>query len=299
MQQGIIVDRNKKADYSMPFAFPVRIYETDLAGKPLGVNNWHWHEEIQFCLVLSGSMQVIVQNKKYELQRGDGIFINTGCIHMTYSKSNPPAKYLCLNIHPQIFSFFHGSVMEQKYFLPFIQNTQFPAEVFSPACGWQKQILELEQRLSCILREERAGYELEAYVRILEMWKILVLHINISVRIPSEKKEIQREIKQILTYIHRNYDRRILLEELALEVHLSRESCCRIFKKTLNCTISEYIADYRIQKSMELLEQTDLSITQIAYDTGFSSGSYFIRKFKELLHITPAMYRKNKKQMQH
>ena len=258
MQQGIIVDRNKKADFSMPFAFPFRIYETDLAGKPLGVNNWHWHEEIQFCLVLSG-----------------------------------------LNIHPQIFSFFHGSVMEQKYFLPFIQNTQFPAEVFSPACGWQKQILELEQRLSCILREERAGYELEAYVRILEMWKILVLHINISVRIPSEKKEIQREIKQILTYIHRNYDRRILLEELALEVHLSRESCCRIFKKTLNCTISEYNADYRIQKSMELLEQTDLSITQIACDTGFFSGSYFIRKFKELLHITPAMYRKNKKQMQH
>ena len=119
----------------MPFAFPVRIYETDLAGKPLGVNNWHWHEEIQFCLVLSGSMQVIVQNKKYELQRGDGIFINTGCIHMTSSKSNPPAKYLCLNIHPQIFSFFSWKCYGTKIFSSIYSKYSISGRSIQP-CLW-------------------------------------------------------------------------------------------------------------------------------------------------------------------
>ncbi len=113
--QNIPIDKNRKADFSMPFHFPAKIYETDLGRKPFGTNAWHWHDELQFCIVTSGSLCVTVCQQKYELQSGEGIFINSGCIHMTMSRSKDPAQYLFLNIHPQMFSFFHGSAMEQTF----------------------------------------------------------------------------------------------------------------------------------------------------------------------------------------
>lgn len=295
MNEEIIVDQDQKADFSMPFSFPVRIYETDLEQKPFRVNNWHWHEELQFCAVVSGALQITVQNETYKLQTGDGIFINSGYIHMTKAEGEDPARYLCLNIHPHLFSFFHGSVMEQKYFLPYIRDEKFQAAPLFPSCLWQKEILKLERELWETLREKREGYELETYIHIMEMWKLLVLHIKPSGPAAADAPEKQKEIKQILQYIHKNFGRRILLEELAAEVHLSREGCCRLFKKMLNCTIFDYLMEYRIQKSMEFLEMTDFSVTRIAYDTGFSSVSYFIRRFGERLHMTPGEYRKSRK----
>lgn len=290
--QNIPIDKNRKADFSMPFHFPAKIYETDLGRKPFGTNAWHWHDELQFCIVTSGSLCVTVCQQKYELQSGEGIFINSGCIHMTMSRSKDPAQYLCLNIHPQMFSFFHGSAMEQKYFLPFLGNSSLPAVILRSSSFWQKEILLLERKLPRLFREQEKGYELEIYIILIQMWKLLVLHADLPAGVPSDGLEKQEEVKQILKYIHKNYGRRILLEELAGTVHLSREACCRLFRRALNCTIFDYIIEYRIRRSMELLEHTSLSVTQIAYNTGFSSTSYYIRTFRQRVHMTPGAYRR-------
>lgn len=292
MNGAIIVDENKKADFSMPYEFPIRVYQTDLREKAYGINTWHWHDEFQFCVVTSGCIYMTVLDKEYCIQTGEGIFINTGCIHMSRPKQNGPAQYLCLNIHPNILTFFHGSVMEQKYFQPFIQNKKIQAVVFKPCIDWQKQILALQFKISAYMREKNTGYELEVYIQVLQLWKLLILNTNVpdTTAAPSLK---YKEVKSIITYIHDNYDRHISLEEVAEQIHMSKSGCCRIFKKILNCTITDYLTEYRIQKSMELLENTDLSVTQTAYETGFSSVSYFIKKFRETVHMTPGEYRGN------
>lgn len=231
-----------------------------------------------------------VLNKEYSLQAGEGIFINTGCVHMSRSRENCPAQYLCLNIHPHMLSFFHGSVMEQKYFLPFIQNKKIQAVELRPASSWQKQILDLQFEISRLMKKKLKGYELEIYIQMLQLWKLLILNTDIpdTAAAPSPR---YGEVKKIITYIHENYDRHISLEEIAQQIHMSKGGCCRIFKKMLNCTISDYLTEYRLQKSIELLENTELSVTQIAYDTGFATVSYFIKRFREIKHMTPGDYR--------
>ncbi|MCY7597333.1 helix-turn-helix domain-containing protein, partial [Bacillus altitudinis] len=55
-----------------------------------------------------------------------------------------------------------------------------------------------------------------------------------------------------------------------------------------------YVNEYRIQQSLILLQKTDLNITEIAYQVGFSSTSYFISIFKRVKNTTPLSYRKSK-----
>ncbi|MDC7290288.1 helix-turn-helix domain-containing protein [Blautia schinkii] len=290
MNGTIIVDENKKADFSMPYEFPIRVYETDLREKTYGFNNWHWHDEFQFCVVTSGCVHMTVLDSEYCIQTGEGIFINTGCVHMSRPKQNCPAQYLCLNIHPNMLTFFHGSVMEQKYFLPFIQNKKIQAVAFKPSLEWQRQIIDLQFEIFSQMSKKDTGYELEVYIQVLRLWKLLIL--NTEVLDTSAAPSLRyKEVKQIMTYIHEHYDRRISLEEIAAQIHMSKSGCCRIFKQMLNCTITDYLTEYRMQKSMELLENTDLSVTQTAYESGFSSVSYFIKKFRETIHMTPGEYR--------
>lgn len=68
-------------------------------------------------------------------------------------------------------------------------------------------------------------------------------------------------------------------------------SCCRVFKEALGCTIVEYLTGYRIEKSLSLLRDPDLSVTETGYAVGFTDASYFIRKFREIMGCTPRQYR--------
>lgn len=76
-----------------------------------------------------------------------------------------------------------------------------------------------------------------------------------------------------------------------IRIGLSRSECCRYFKKQSGQTISDYLLRYRIHKSMYLLEETDSTIARVAQSCGFSSQSYYTRRFRELTGMTPKQYR--------
>ncbi len=101
-------------------------------------------------------------------------------------------------------------------------------------------------------------------------------------------------MKQMLSWIHQNYAEKIMLEDIARAGQLSRSECCRYFQRFLKSTPLNYVIDYRIQKSLYLLQQSDSNITEVAYQVGFNSTSYFINKFRDSMNMTPLAYKKNK-----
>ena len=83
----------------------------------------------------------------------------------------------------------------------------------------------------------------------------------------------------------------IRLDDISNAVSYSTGECCRAFKTGTGKTIFGYIKEYRVKRSMNLLVNTDLSVSDIAYSTGFSNTSYFIKCFKEISGTTPLKYR--------
>jgi transcriptional regulator GlxA family with amidase domain len=81
--------------------------------------------------------------------------------------------------------------------------------------------------------------------------------------------------------------------ELAGSVDLSRRQLQRLFQKYLMCTPSRYYLQLRLQRARELLLQTDLSLAEIAAETGFVSSSHFSKSYKELFAYSPSRERRN------
>jgi len=93
-----------------------------------------------------------------------------------------------------------------------------------------------------------------------------------------------------LEYIHAHYEEPLSLRDISLQIHLTKETCCRLFKKMTGKTIRQYLTDYRISQSIPLLLSGRYSVSQISQITGFSNSSRFASAFRERTGKNPKEY---------
>lgn len=94
-------------------------------------------------------------------------------------------------------------------------------------------------------------------------------------------------------YIQANYNKDITLNTLCKMVNVNRTTLNQKFKQQFNCTCIDFLLNYRLKMSQELLSNTNMKISEIAENCGFKYDSYFIRQFTNKLGISPSVYRKN------
>lgn len=133
------------------------------------------------------------------------------------------------------------------------------------------------------------------------MGLIEILHILAE---STEVKELNKEdtrIKWFLNdkirmgtiydYIHENYDKKTNVNEIAKIVSLSTPAFCRYFKKQTNMTFTDFVNNYRINQAKIFLLK-DYSVTEVCFQVGFESLSYFNKLFKQHTGETPSEFRK-------
>ena len=96
-----------------------------------------------------------------------------------------------------------------------------------------------------------------------------------------------------MDFIANNFRDDITVSDAAAMCNVSYSYFSRIFKQITKHSFSEYLNYIRITEAEKLLASTDLSMTEIAMQTGFSTSSYFIQQFKLHKHISPKQFRKN------
>ncbi len=106
----------------------------------------------------------------------------------------------------------------------------------------------------------------------------------------SESFSPHDEYNLILQYINEYYSI-LSLPELAEYFHRSKSHISHMFKSRTGKSLSAYCNDLKLRDAAKLLETTDLSVTEIALDTGFGDSSYFISVFKKSFGKTPLQYR--------
>ena len=98
-------------------------------------------------------------------------------------------------------------------------------------------------------------------------------------------------VSRILDYLGEHFHETVTLDMLARETGLSRFRIAHLVKEVTGKTVLQHIHRLRLQEAQRLLEQSDLTCTDIAYECGFGDQSYFIKQFRRQLGITPARYR--------
>ena len=94
-------------------------------------------------------------------------------------------------------------------------------------------------------------------------------------------------------YIQENFSKQITIKELADNVSLSSSYFLKIFKKLANITPTEYLITIRLANAKRFLSETDLTISEIAEQCGYSDAAYFSYYFKKSFGLTPCEYRSN------
>lgn len=280
------------------FDFPLAVHKNDLKKNVLGFVNWHWHYEFQLTYVVRGTISVFFNQQTIDLHEGQGIYINPEVLHMIRDRYDSDAMFISLDVSPKLLTSFPNSVFERSYVKPVFCSSAADAVILDPGVFWQKKILDEAMCIEQDYKSRSFGWELAVSSSLYAIWKELVCHLHESLAehdapaADGARMRRNQRIKEILSYIREHFTEKITLDEIAKHLHLSTNECCRFFKKNMNCTLFEYITEYRLSKSMELLEHTDLPVSQIAYESGFGSSSYFIEKFRKNVGMTPAAFRK-------
>ena len=103
-------------------------------------------------------------------------------------------------------------------------------------------------------------------------------------------------IGSAVEYMQKNYAKPITMEQVSKASGVSRRNLFRYFKTTINCTPLEYLTRLRLQKALELIQQSDLSLGEIALRCGFYDSNYLSKKFAAKYGIPPGQFRKQQMQ---
>ncbi len=133
------------------------------------------------------------------------------------------------------------------------------------------------------------------YYQVLELLLVAFLKRHTVTETGALGKE-RRRVREINAYIQKHYRESISLKELSEQLFLSEGYLSRYFKSNYGVTFSTYIKGVRLSHAMDDLLYTEIPITQIAYDNGFSSVSFFNRVFKEQYHKIPSEFRSSGQQ---
>ena len=135
--------------------------------------------------------------------------------------------------------------------------------------------------------------ELDIKWRLERLFFVLYRDVFRRKELPKEQKQDAiNNIRLVIDYIQENYQRLLTIQELAGLLHLSEPYFMRFFKKHTGMTCVDYMNDYRMERAVELLQTTNLSIMEISMQVGMHNISYFNRLFKKKYQMTPKEYRK-------
>jgi len=252
----------------------------------------HWHHEIQISLVTKGSVLFQTAQGDFVLHEGEGLFVNSGVIHSVHPTEDPDSVYICVNFLPNLIYGQLNNLIRKYYVDPVLFCAQLQTIVLNSE-PWHKEICECLRKLAELEASHAYGYEISAKMFLCQIWQLIVTHNRTALEENFSVSFADRQrIKMLKTYIHKNYMEKIGLSDIANAGYISRSECCRLFKRVENTTPILYLKHYRITESIKFLTCTDLCISDIAHQTGFSSSSYYAESFRNEMGCTPLEYRK-------
>lgn len=108
----------------------------------------------------------------------------------------------------------------------------------------------------------------------------------------NRQPELEEPIGRIYTYLYNNFREKVVLKDVAEFVGQNPTSLCRYFKKSTDKSIFQVLAEIRIEYACKLLANSDLTITEVAFCSGYNTPTLFFEQFQKIIHLTPAEYRR-------
>ena len=267
---------------------PFSTYHIENAGRSFQIPV-HWHDEFEIIYVRSGFLTVSISGESYIGKTGEAFVVSPGNLHLMGSQSGTVDYYTFL-FPLKYISFRTDDMLDEKLLEPLNSgHLMICPRVKDTAKELCEQLIEIyeakkDESESKITTQVRTKIILLQF--ILEMWKKgFVIENDTSGRNTVEK--------EMVSYIQQNFTGKISLREFGEQFHLSEKYISRYFKEHFHITLSQYVTYLRLEHAKQLLQDTDIPVTDVAMQSGYQNVSYFIRSFQKAYAVSPLKYRKN------
>lgn len=226
----------------------------------------HEHNHFEIVYYLSGSGQIIIDNKQYEFEQNTFSLTRPNCLHREFSTDNVSLIYIgfsCTNIDE----------------ISHLKNGLYK-------CHNDVHLLNILKEIK--FEYDKKGYYSEEIVQTL--LSSLLIYIK---RASKMMKSKSKEMDNIVQYIKANITTSISGITVAKEFNYNYDYFRKTFKEFFHVSIGDYIAKEKVRLGKTLLKKTNYSIAKIAMKSGFSSSSHFIATFKKYYNVTPKQFLKN------
>lgn len=257
-------------------SFP--IYASTQSGRERLVNN-HYHSSIELMKVLEGRIKLQIGTLYYECKKGDIILILPSMVHGVTSLTDDATiqgivfEPSLVNIPALQFDF--SEMFHRNQRMQYVITEE--DEVYEEMCLNIDKVLEVYGTFSANSRIQIVAY-------LLQIMGLLIKKYSLEVSIHDKN---YRKLLPILQYIDQHYTEKIQISELSKIIHVCDDRMIRLFKEVTNETPVEYILNLRVEHALKLLMEDNMSIAEIAEQSGFGSATYMTRVFKQKLGVTP------------
>ena len=247
----------------------------------------HWHDEFEIIYVKSGFLTVSISGENYIGKPGDAFVVSPGNLHFMGSQTGN-VDYFTFLFPLKYISFRTDDILDDKLLEPLNSgHLMISPEIEDTVKEQCEQLVEIYG-----VKKEESQSKITAQIKtkiillqfILELWKKGFIVENDT----GGKNTVEKEM---VSYIQQNFTGKILLKEFGEQFHLSEKYISRYFKEHFHITISQYVTYLRLEHAKQLLQDTDIPVTEIAMQSGYQNVSYFIRSFKKTYGMSPLKYR--------
>ena len=242
----------------------------------------HQHREIELIAMTEGEVVFYIDSHPYSLEKGDVLVIPPYSIHRAETSAESLTTYNCV-------CFDLSLIWDGELKKGLIDHTLATNHVIKKELEYAELLQKCIARGCDACEAGEEGWELEAIGNMSVLFGVLKRNgcFTSGINRSPENTFAQR----VMDYIAENYHT-LTSTQVAVAFYMNNSYFCRTFKKNFGYCFSDYVLAYRLEKAKIFLCNTRLSITEIAFRTGFNSCSYFGKAFRERFGLPPLAYRK-------
>ena len=242
----------------------------------------HKHQRIEINHVKKGSCILHLDNESVTFRERETMIITSNVNHL-FEAGPEGTTLMQLEFLPDIFSLFNLNVGLEANDLAHTSVFLFSEE---------NRLIKIVNNICIVRTVQRIINELEAksphyqYLAVMYYAELLILiyrHMN-EAYLPICTND---SLRKAIAYIRLNYYSNINVKDVAEHIGISERHLRRMFSQHLNLAPLDYLNQTRVNKAIELLRNTDISIKEVCFQCGFQSPQYFSRVFKQQTSISP------------
>lgn len=260
----------------------------------LMLNNWHYHPEVELLYLKRSAGTWIVGDHIGPFQIGDILLIGPNlphCFRHEYDhiikKDEIAGEAICVKFVPGIFGKQFFDIPETKGIKDMLAKCNYGLKVI----GETK--IKLSKTIEKMLVAS-PGKKLVYLLSLLEEIAESKEYITLSSKGFTQSADTDAErIKLIFEYTFNHYNEKILIDQVAALLNMTRQSFCRYFKNKTKKTYIQFLMEVRIGYACRLLIDDEKNVAEISYEAGYNNISHFNHQFKLITKKKPLEYKRD------